>query len=245
VLLAFITPAHRRFELTELCLRQRRRLIDDLATAGVEATCVVVCDDANAGVAEHFGFRVVRMGNHFLGAKFAAGYKCALDLGATHLMPIGTDSWMMPELLLATGFPDDECVGTRFLSTIRPDGQQRLDMRIEYPPGFGVATLYPRAAMLGEEYPCSPKIHRGCDTSTWNRTARKRRLPIRFIEHGQLEYMDFKSYEVQTTSYKALVMRWAPTVVDGPQAIGDLRECYDDDLVDDLELLYAGRPAWS
>lgn len=241
----FVTPAYRRFELSELCLDQRRRLCEELAPHGIAATCVVVADDENLEIARAYGFEAVQRPNKWLGMKFAAGHHAALAGGATHVMPIGSDSWMHSELLLQMPFHDDACTGSTRLATLRADGLERLDLELAYAAGFGVATLYPRAAMLGERYPCAPYISRGCDTSTWNRTARERGLEIDFAFAHELEYTDFKSYDIQTTSYDVLKARHAHEAVVGDAAIDGLRIAYDVDLVDRLRAIYSGRPAWT
>jgi hypothetical protein len=242
----FVTPAYQRFELSELCFRQRRRMIDALATHGVDAHCVVVADDENVELARAAGFDVVEHNNKWLGAKFSAGYNHALAAGATHLLPIGSDSWMAPGLVACMPFYERACTGTAFLSTLRADGRERLDLTIDYGTiGFGVATLYPRAAFAGERFPCAPNIRRGCDTSTWNRTARAKGMALDKMRWHHLEYTDFKSYENQTTDYRRLKARHECDVTGGDAAIDDLRDLYDDDLVDRLRKIYSSRPAWT
>lgn len=241
----FVTPAFRRFELTALCLEQRRRLCDALGDHGIAANCVVVADDENLELARSSGFDALEMPNHWLGAKFAAGHVHALKSGASHVMPMGSDSWLHHELILSLPFHDDACTGSTRLATVRADGRERLDVEVSYAAGFGVATLYPRAAMVGEQYPCAPHIKRGCDSSTWNRTARSKGMGIDFAFAHKLEYTDFKSYDVQTTDYRALRARHKHEAVTGDRAIDDLCEVYDDDLVDKLREIYSGRPAWT
>lgn len=242
----FITPAFRRFELTALCLEQRRRLCDELGDHGIKASCVVVADDANAGTAARMGFHVARIANQHLGRKFAAGHLVALKRGATHTMPLGSDSWMHASAITQLPLRDDACAGTKRLATLRPDGRERLDSLIEYAAGFGVATAYPRAAIeAGGHYPCAPYIQRGCDSSTWSRTARAAGMAIELVEGDPLEYTDFKSYDVQTTDYRRLRhLARAMDVTAGDAAIDDLRRLYDGDLVDRLRELYDGRPPW-
>jgi hypothetical protein len=244
----FITPAFRRFELTALCLDQRRRLCDELARAGVQANCVVVADDENLELARERGFEAVERRNNFLGMKFSAGYTHAMQQGATHMMPIGSDSWMTPGLVLSLPFAADALGGTTRLSSLRADGRERLDLEIDYGIGFGVASLYPRAAMDGVQHPCAPNISRGCDTSTYNRTARQKEMAVEMVFYHAMEYTDFKSYDVQTTNWTKLRDRHyakATRVATGDDAIEELRELYEDDLVDRLRDMYAERPPWT
>jgi hypothetical protein len=248
--LAFITPAHGRLELTRLCLEQRRRVCLELEAWEMEATCVVIACDENLDTAHALGFDTIEMDNTWLGARFGAGHKRAVDDGATHTMAIGSDSWIDPRVLALVPFADDRCAGTRKLTTVRPDGRERIELTIAdragYAAGMGVATIYPRAAMLGNDYPTAPNISRGCDMSTWNRTARKLGMGLDFVEFSATEYTDFKSYDEQTTNYDVLMRRWPPDrITHGDEAIESLRPAYDDDLVDWLASVYADRPAWT
>lgn len=52
----FVTPAWKRYELTRLCLWQRRLACDSLFEAGIYATSVVIADDDNLDIAREFGF---------------------------------------------------------------------------------------------------------------------------------------------------------------------------------------------
>lgn len=244
----FITPAFRRFELTALCLDQRRLACDELANHGIAANCVVIADDENLELARERGFHTVEKPNKWLGLKFSVGHIYALRQGATHVMPIGSDSWMAPELITKMAFAKDALGGTRRLSSLRADGRERLDLVIEYGIGFGVASLYPREAIAHERYPVAPNINRGCDTSLYNRTARSLGFPTEIVEHHALEYTDFKSYDVQTTNWTKLRDRHFSTaerVSHGDAAIDELEELYPADLVARLRELYAGRPAWT
>lgn len=92
----FVTPAWQRYEITDICLEQRRRVIDQLNEWGHEAYCVVVADDENLDTAQRFGFSTVRQDNEWLGRKFNDGIQYAVEHGATWVVPIGSDSWIDP-----------------------------------------------------------------------------------------------------------------------------------------------------
>jgi hypothetical protein len=106
VSLYFITPAWGRFELTAVCLAQRRQVIDYLATCGLEAHQVVIADDANLDTAQALGFDTVERPNNgpdgkvWLGRKFNDGYQYAAEHGAQWFAAIGSDSWIDPDYFL-------------------------------------------------------------------------------------------------------------------------------------------------
>jgi len=244
-LLYFVTPAFQRYELTDVCLRQRRELCDWIADSlKFEARCVVIADDDNVGIAHDHGHEVAIAGNESLGLRFSLGYLHALEHGATHVLPIGSDSWMAPgivaELAAASGRPG-EIVGTRRLASLRPDGLERYDMTIFYPHGPGVATMYPRESMSGKRWPCPIDLKRGCDGATWRKCGGGYRLVT--VEHDPLEYTDFKSPDVQTTDYGRLIARWSEgaRVDRGSLAIGRLEDAYPGHLVARLREIYGSR----
>ncbi|HYI66355.1 MAG TPA: hypothetical protein VEW95_05490 [Candidatus Limnocylindrales bacterium] len=92
--LYFVTPAWQRFELTAICLEQRRRVIDELAGHGIEAQCVVIADDENLDTARALGFETVERDNEWLGRRFNDGMQHAGYHGADWIVPIGSDSWI-------------------------------------------------------------------------------------------------------------------------------------------------------
>jgi glycosyltransferase involved in cell wall biosynthesis len=93
-----VSPAWRRFAVTELALAERRWLCDELTSRGLSAHGVIVGDDDNLEIAEHYGFDRVEFPNdRGLGAKFNAGFKHALDNGADYVIHIGSDDWVHPD----------------------------------------------------------------------------------------------------------------------------------------------------
>jgi hypothetical protein len=75
----FVVPACGRAKLARICLRQLRRTCDALTDNGVDATAVVIADDANLKTARSFGFATVKRNNDFLSAKFNDGIQLAMD----------------------------------------------------------------------------------------------------------------------------------------------------------------------
>jgi hypothetical protein len=93
-LIYFVTPAWQRYELSEVCFEQRKRVIDRLNGYGIEAHCVVVADDANIDIALSAGFEIVEQDNEWLGRRFNDGIEYAARQGAEWIVPIGSDSWI-------------------------------------------------------------------------------------------------------------------------------------------------------
>ena len=75
----FVVPAHGRRQLASICLRQLRRTCDALIENGVDATAVVVADDANLDTARDLGFGWVKRDNRWLSRKFNDGIQMAMD----------------------------------------------------------------------------------------------------------------------------------------------------------------------
>lgn len=112
----FVTPAWQRFELTAVCLGQRRRVIEELARHDIEGRCVVVADDDNLDIARGMGFDVVEQNNDWLGRRFNDGNEYAAKHGADWIVPIGSDSWIDPAYLLP--LPDPKLTRTSRLYAV-------------------------------------------------------------------------------------------------------------------------------
>lgn len=93
-----VTPAWRRYAITEFVLAQRADLRDVLAARGITCQTVVVADDDNLDIADSHGFPTVEMGNDRLGAKVNAGFRYALEQGADWAAFIGSDDWLHQDL---------------------------------------------------------------------------------------------------------------------------------------------------
>lgn len=244
--LALVTPVHLRHELTAICLRQRAQMIETLRAAGLDATAIVVGDDErHRRVAEAWGFEWVEMDNTYVGRKFNAGYERARDLGYSHAMAIGSDSWLHPDVILNAEFHDKKVTSLVGLSAFRPDGLERLDMFVKYAAGFGVGMIYPVSALFQDMYPdgpCEPTKMKGCDSSVWRRCGNGK-LGVDFQAHVRLSYLNFGSADVQITTYESLHFHRRTTLVirDVGRVFGDLREMYEYSVVDDVEGHYAAR----
>lgn len=198
--LAFITPVYKRFALTRACLEQRRAMIDALP---FEATCVVVGDDENLATARALGFEVVRKDNKFVAAKFNAGYGHAIrKWRATHVMPIGSDSFLHEGVFAEAEWQERVGLALIGLSSVAPWGDERLDLQIKYPAGFGVGMVYPAFAIT-QGQGAAPHLQRGIDTSTWSRCGRGR-VQIAFQPPHVMGYTNFHSPDEQITDYYAV-----------------------------------------
>lgn len=235
----FITPVYRRFELTAICLEQRARALRAL---DIEAHCVVIGDDENLAVAEGLGLDTVVHQNRFLGQKFNAGYKHALERGATHCMAIGSDSWLHESGLNQVDWNEHQGYGLVGLSSFHPLGEERIDLAVARASGFGVGMVYPAHALTRyPEGPCYPYKSDGCDSSTWARCGRGK-LQFRFINLPPYSFTNFHSQGESVTDYglvrTAHHRRFGKT---SENVFGVLRGVFDDDLVDAIEALIASR----
>jgi hypothetical protein len=177
VVLAFNTPVYKRHDLTRACMKQRLACIEALPFRAVN---IMVGDEPeHEAIAAETGSIFVHHGNNepALGAKFNAGYAAAREAGATHVMAIGSDSWIAPQALADLPYCTDWVTSLTALSAFKEDGTERFDLSIRYAAGFGVAMIYPIGA-LGPE-PCDPAKPKGCDgsaratsTSSGRRSAR-------------------------------------------------------------------------
>jgi hypothetical protein len=233
----FITPVHERYLLTSICLEQRARFLRELP---FEAHAVIIGDDDNMKVARELGLDTVEKDNEFVGAKFNAGYKYAIEHGATHCMAIGSDSWMHPSVFHDMKWGrDKDAIGLVGLSSFSPDGEKRVDLSIRYPAGFGVGMLYPVWALHGGEA-CRPDKQKGIDTSTWQRCG-WRRLRVVFQDSKLYTYLNFHSPDEQITSFRKIVSHGSRTGSVRTNGTSVLDGMYDADLVERLREMYALR----
>jgi hypothetical protein len=240
VVLAFNTPVYKRHDLTRACMKQRLACIEALPFRAVN---IMVGDEPeHEAIAAETGSIFVHHGNNepALGAKFNAGYAAAREAGATHVMAIGSDSWIAPQALADLPYCTDWVTSLTALSAFKEDGTERFDLSIRYAAGFGVAMIYPIGA-LGPE-PCDPAKPKGCDGSTWRR-ALIGKGNVNFIRPEKCSYVNFASPDVQVTPYSALKVHRRTSLLESrPEHVfGDLRPLYGDDLVDMIEGLYAAR----
>lgn len=223
----FVTPAYLRYELSEVCFEQRRRVIQALAAEGVEATCVVIADDDNLDIARSKGFHTVHQRNdRGLGRKFNDGYEYAVRHGAEYAVPIGSDSWIQPSF-----FTDIPTSHTRVLSShnyaaVAHDRMVVCRVTMERCPA-GPYVLHRNLLQRADYRPTGDDLNRHLDSTTI-RTLQ----PFRWVHRDEhpLQYIGFRHPVHAITSYGRLKKRWG--VRESADPWSELREVYDADLVE-------------
>lgn len=223
----FVVPAHGRFDLTRICLRQLRRTCDELLDAGVEASAVIVADDDNLDTALELGFGVVERNNRFLSRRFNDGIQLACDREfnprpVDYVVPCGSDDWVSPAIL--TDLPrNNTVVGFQRISFVREDGLELTERFLNYDGGSGIR-IYPRAVLGALGYrPADEDRVRGCDTSIlYNlRRSTKFRLEHRVVDPRSI--VDWKSPDEQRNTYADVAARHRGSVpVDPFEALVDV-----------------------
>jgi hypothetical protein len=237
VKLAFITPVYKRHGLTSLVMMHRERMIKRLPFSAIG---IMIGDEPEhrmtAGLT---GMGWVEHANDApaLGAKFNAGYNAAKLAGATHVMAIGSDSWLHWDSLSDLDLWDKFVTTFAPLSAVRPDGLERTDLRVRYAAGFGVGMIYPTRWLPNE--PCDPTKARGCDGSTWNRSGHGK-LGVKWHEVAPLAFVNFASPDVQVTDYRKLSAHSRTSTV-VRDSVFDLSLGDDADIVRNVEKFYAAR----
>jgi len=222
----FVTPAWRRYEITRVCLEQRRRVIDKMNQWGHEAYCVVVADDANLDTAREFGFSTVEQDNDWLGRKFNDGIEFAVRNGAKWVVPIGSDSWIDPWYFRE--LPPDNPGVVRTSQLYAPVEANRLavlrvggDKNPAGPHMFHRDLLAKRNAR-----PMPDRINRNTDSNTL-RALRPFRWQMQTVQ--PLQYIGFR-VKPFITKYEDLWAAWGEVEYEDPWE--RLAQYYDADLVE-------------
>lgn len=234
----FVTPCWQRYDLTRLCLEQRRHVCDHLAEHGIDATCVVIADDDNLDVAREFGFATVERDNEWLSRRFNDGYAYAAKAGADFICPIGSDSWIDPRLLEVLPEPNQMQVSRNY-SVVREDGRALARLAFRTPLGYSCWVI-PTAILRPFQYrPCEENLERGCDGSLFRALA-SLNPPLTVFRHerGPFDIVAFRS-EVQITPYERLVSRHGGRQLAEP--FTRLKRRYPADLVDRAERFHQER----
>lgn len=207
----FVTPVWGRVQLTAVCLLQRRLVIDELATHGVEARCVVVGDDANLSVARELGFDVVEQDNEYLGRKFNDGIEHAARAGATWVVPIGSDSWIDPAYFLPLPAPGE----TRTSACYAAVTADRIGYLRVLPDDRGAGPYLLHRDLLEPSgfRPADDLLRRYIDSSTVRGLAG----PVRWVHRDvhEAQYIGFRGTPT-LTPYQRLVDRWGTGEADDP-----------------------------
>lgn len=210
----FLVPAHGRFDLAAVCLRQLRRTCDTLTAAGLAANAVVVADDKNLAVAENLGFATVDCPNHPLGRKWNDAYELACRHGgAKWVAPLGSDDWIDAEFILAGLLPESGQIRcARLSAVVSPDGCWATALRIPYPGGDGVR-IWDTSLLERVDYrPADEDVDRAIDTRALERVTRRGGKPdLVYFDLHPWQIVDWKSDDDQLNSYDGCL-----TYADGP-----------------------------
>lgn len=209
----FIIPAHGRFEKTRVCFRQLARTCQELKSAGIDATAVVIADDANLETAREAGFAAVSRANQPLGRRWNDGYEYAGRNGADFLCPLGSDDWVDP-ILFVDNLPDaHEIRCSRLSAVVREDGKWIAPLRIWYEGGDGVRIL-PRKLLEPVGFrPAENHRQRAIDTSIMGRLSRVQRPSLVYFDAHPFQIVDWKTSGSQLNTYQACL-----AYATGPQA---------------------------
>lgn len=199
----FVVPAHGRFSLTAVCLRQLARTCDALADEGVAASAVVIADDENFETADALGFATVRRENRPLGRRWNDGYELAAKAGVDYVVALGSDDWIDHRLVLAQLEGRGEIRCSRLSSVVSEDGRRLTPLRIGYEGGDGVRML-PTALLKRLRYrPAEEDRERAIDTSIMRRLREGLgRAPlVSYADVHPCQIVDWKSRANQLNSY--------------------------------------------
>jgi hypothetical protein len=232
--LVFVTPAYRRYELSRICFAQRRNAIDRLREEGIYATCVVIADDENLDIAREFDFEVVESDNEWVGRKFNDGYEHASKLGATHVAPVGSDSWVDPDFLIGTLY-DDVVTSSRHYARINQFGLLRKQLWVPVLQGVTYAVPIGMLEKVAHR-PCADRINRGCDGSTWQNLERANNgILMHWSESHSLETIGFVT-DTNISPYESSGQRYQVSETANP--FDDLIVAYPPPLVDRVQNFY-------
>lgn len=219
----FVTPAHDRYELTAICLEQRRRVIDFLAQHRIEGRCVVIADDENLDTARALGFETVRQNNDWLGRRFNDGIEYAAKYGAEWIVPIGSDSWIDPGYLLPLPNAHVTRTSSRY-AAVEIDRMAVLE--VSNPRNPAGPHMIHRSRLRHRLRPAVDEIKRGVDSST-----------IKGLRNNQWEHRDLHALQYigfrhppLITPYHRLKLHWGVRETSDPWT--ELAQVYPIDLVE-------------
>lgn len=196
----FVTPAFERFEMTAVCLEQRRLVIDRLADQGIDGHCVVIADDANLDTARELGFDTVERDNQWLGRRFNDGMEYAGEHGADWICLIGADDWIDSAYLVPLPSPRRALTSHNY-APVMPDrlatchvGRQMAGPRVFHRSQLAACGFRPQAE----------EINRNTDHSTIAALG-----PLRWLVRDlhPLQFVGFRA-PPYITSYDRLVSWW-------------------------------------
>lgn len=227
--LVFVTPAWRRLTLSRICFAQRQNLIEDLSKSGIEATCVVVSDDANLDTAKEFGFETVVRDNRYLGRRFNDGYERALEMGADYICPVGSDTWLHPDLVKKLVAGETHIQASRSYALVRKDGKRLAEVKLIGRYAYGCWVI--PAPLFTTPRPCGERKPSGCDRSAFKRLD----APFKEVPWKALDAIGFRA-KPHLTQYESYFGRH--DVKEYPQPFERIAKRYPAGLVDEVRTFY-------
>jgi glycosyltransferase involved in cell wall biosynthesis len=239
----FVCPAHGRYELTAICLRQLRRCCDALTTSGTDATAIVIADDDNLTTARELGFATYRRGNQWLSQKYNDGIQAALDpvfnpRPADYVVPIGSDDWIDSKAL--RDLPRGRAIHCfQHISFVREDGSELTTRHLNYRGGCGIR-IYPRSVLepLGFR-PADEDRRRGCDTSILYNLGQPSDVDLRYVKIDPRQIVDWKSPGQQLNTYEAITLRYRRHAIVAYDPFEVLAGIYPAEALEEMQAHYA------
>jgi len=224
----FVTPAWQRYGIVEICLEQRRRVIEELAAHGIEAHQVVIADDENLDIARAAGAEIVVRDNEMVGRKFNDGMEYAGKHGAEWIVPIGSDSWIATDYFLPLVKPRLTLTSPAY-AVVTPTTLAQLTvapLRLAHSAG---PYVFHRSLLEPCDFRPSAEDSNMVDTSTI--AGIERHTPIRWQVRTlhPFQYVGFRIPPMMTT-YHSLWRRWGVAELNPPWPT--LRRYYPRDLVE-------------
>jgi len=209
---AFVSPAHGRFAVTEFVLAQRERLIRELARRGTDAVSLIVACDENLDIARRYGCETLEAPNLPLGRKCNLGLRHAATL-ADYVVWVGSDDWIHPDVFDVVQPPDPNGLAViyagRRLAIV--DMAAGLLQRISSPSKYGAIpwTLDSRLFRTNRVDLIQPDLRRGLDGALI-RGIRLTRVPFRweFGDPHDFRAVDFKTRD-NITPYRGVAKHLA------------------------------------
>ena len=235
----FIVPANGRSEHAKVCLRQLARTCETLTENGLNASAVVVADDENLEQAAALGFATVRRPNDPLGRKWNDGYQLACDTAvssfqARFAIPIGSDDWIDPYLLLAADIVEDAVTCFRQAAFVNETGEKLAPVMIPYDGGIGIRVIPARLLARVAYRPAEDDRRRAIDTSVFRGLNQP---PLVYRDLHPLQIVDFKSHTDQLNPYRDC-LRYLTPVGESETPWDDLAAVYPADALDEMRAVY-------
>lgn len=237
----FVMPVHGRQQLASICLRQLRRTCDALTENGIDATAVVIGQDADLDAAFEMGFGTVSRDNQFVSRKFNDGIQLACDPAynprpADFVMPIGSDDWIDWRIIRPSILPEaDEIVGFQHISFVRGDGLEITKTFLNVTGGCGMR-LYPASLLKAVGYrPAEEDLYRGCDTSILTRVRISRpNVKVMHVDIDPRQIVDWKTPGAQLNEYEQVMRRHSVNSEAGSDPFDELDPFFPSEALDEM-----------